>query len=83
MTETAHFGSNRSFGLSKAVLVYSDGQEIFATVHQTRESPDGGPPYFDAGQALTVDFLTQLAKGLGRRTNGKSYRRMFWLTHRT
>ena len=69
MTKTTHFGSNRNFGLSKAVLVYSDGQEAFATVHETKASPDGGAPYLDAGQALTVDFLTQLAKGLGRTTH--------------
>jgi PRTRC genetic system protein B len=68
MTKTTHFGSNRNFGLSKAVLVYSDGQEAFATVHETKASPDGGAPYLDAGQALTVDFLRQLAKGLGRTT---------------
>ena len=66
MTKTVHFGSNRSFGLSKAILVYSDGQELFATVHAPRDSPDGGPPYLDAGEALSVDFLKQLAKGLGR-----------------
>ena len=65
MTKTTHFGSNRNFGLSKAVLVYSDGQEAFATVHETKASPDGGAPYLDAGQALTIDFLTQLAKGAG------------------
>ena len=66
MTKTVHFGSNRNFGLSKAILVYSDGQELFATVHAPRDSPDGGPPYLDAGEALSVDFLKQLAKGLGR-----------------
>ncbi len=66
MTKAAHFGSNRSYGLSKAILVYSDGQELFATVHEPKDSPDGGPPYLDAGEALTIDFLKQLAKGLGR-----------------
>lgn len=66
MTKSVHFGSNRSFGLSKAILVYSDGQELFATVHAPKDSPDSGPPYLDAGEALTVDFLKQLAKGLGR-----------------
>ena len=66
MTKSAHFGSNSSFGLSKAILVYSDGQQSFATMHQPRDSPDGGPPYLDAGEALTIDFLKQLAKGLGR-----------------
>jgi PRTRC genetic system protein B len=66
VTKTVHFGSNRSFGLSKAILIYSDGQELFATVHAPRDSPDGGPPYLDAGEALSVDFLKQLAKGLGR-----------------
>jgi hypothetical protein len=29
MTKSAHFGSNSSFGLSKAILVYSDGQQLF------------------------------------------------------
>ncbi len=66
MTKSAHFGSNSSFGLSKAILVYSDGQQMFATMHQPSVSPDGGPPYLDAGEALTIDFLKQLAKGLGR-----------------
>ncbi len=66
MTKSAHFGSNSSFGLSKAILVYSDGQQLFATMHEPRDSPDGGPPYLDAGEALTIDFLKQLAKGLGR-----------------
>ena len=66
MTKSAHFGSNSSFGLSKAILVYSDGQQSFATMHEPRDSPDGGPPYLDAGEALTIDFLKQLAKGLGR-----------------
>jgi PRTRC genetic system protein B len=68
MTKTMHFGSNRNFGLSKAVLVYSDGQEAFATVHGVKRSPDGGAPYLDVGQPLTIEFLTQLAKGLGRTT---------------
>jgi PRTRC genetic system protein B len=66
MTKTVHFGSNRRFGLSKAILVYSDGQELFATVHAPRDSADGGPPYLEAGEALTVEFLKQLTKGLGR-----------------
>ena len=66
MTKSAHFGSNSSYGLSKAILVYSDGQQVFATMHEPRDSPDGGPPYLDAGEALTIDFLKQLAKGLGR-----------------
>ena len=66
MTKSTHFGSNRNFSLSKAVLVYSDGQEAFATVHEAKPSPDGGAPYLDAGQALSIDFLKQLSKGLGR-----------------
>src|SRR6202035_3886576 len=66
MTKSAHFGSNSSFRLSKAILVYSDGQQLFATMHEPRDSPDGGPPYLDAGEALTIEFLKQLAKGLGR-----------------
>ena len=68
MTKTTHFGSNRLFALSKAVLVYSDAQEAFATVHEAKPSPDGGAPYLDAGQPLTIDFLKQLAKALGRTT---------------
>ena len=71
MTKTTHFGSNRNFGLSKALLVYTDGQEAFATVHAAKPSPDGGAPYLDAGQPLTIDFLTQLAKGLGRTAQGE------------
>jgi len=66
MMKTTHFGVNRSCCLSKAILVYSDGQEAFATVHEPKGSPDGGPPYLDAGQPLTLDFLRQLVKGLGQ-----------------
>ena len=66
MVKTSHFGSNRSYGLAKAILLYSDGQEAFATVHEPKNSPDGGAPYLDAGEPLTVDFLRQLAKGLGQ-----------------
>jgi len=66
MMKTVHFGSNRSYGLSRAILVYSDGQESFATIHEPKNSPDGGPPYLDAGEPLTVEFLRQLAKGLGQ-----------------
>ena len=66
MVKTSHFGSNRSYGLAKAILLYSDGQEAFATVHEPKSSPDGGAPYLDAGEPLTVDFLRQLAKGLGQ-----------------
>ena len=66
MTKTAHFGSNRNFSLSKAILLYSDGRELFATVHEPRDSPDGGPPYLDSGEPVTIDFLKLLAKGLGR-----------------
>ena len=68
MTKTVHFGSNRDFALSKAILVYSDGREAFATVHEPRPSPDGGAPYLDAGQPLSAAFLTELAKALGRAT---------------
>ena len=49
MVKTSHFGSNRSYGLAKAILLYSDGQEAFATVHEPKNSPDGGAPYLDAG----------------------------------
>ena len=66
MVKTSHFGSNRSYGLAKAILLYSDGQEAFATVHEPKNSPDGGAPYLDAGEPLTIDFLRQLAMGLGQ-----------------
>ena len=66
MTKSTHFGCNGAFSLSKAILVYSDGRRSFATVHQPKRSPDGGAPYLDAGEALTIDFLRELAKGLGR-----------------
>ena len=66
MVKTSHFGSNRSYGLAKAILLYSDGQEAFATVHEPKNSPDGGAPYLDAGEPLTIGFLKQLAKGLGQ-----------------
>jgi len=81
MTKSAHFGSNSSFGLSKAILVYSDGQQSFATMHQPRDSPDGGPPYLDAGEALTIDFLKQLAKGLGRSVPREILPSMFSFAH--
>src|ERR1700683_4008631 len=66
VVKTSHFGSNRSYGLAKAILLYSDGQEPSAPCHEPKTSPEGGPPYLDAGEPLTVDFLRQLAKGLGQ-----------------
>ena len=66
MMKSTHFGRNGTFSLSKAILVYSDGRESFATVHQPKRSPDGGAPYLDAGEPITIDFLRELAKGLGR-----------------
>jgi PRTRC genetic system protein B len=65
MTKSADFGRNGAFSLSRAILVYSDGRQSFATVHQPKRSPDGGAPYLDAGEPLTIDFLKELAKGLG------------------
>jgi PRTRC genetic system protein B len=66
MTKSAHLGRNGTFNLLGAILVYSDGRESFATVHQPKRSPDGGAPYLDAGEPVTVDFLKELARGLGR-----------------
>jgi PRTRC genetic system protein B len=66
MNKTVHFGSNRNFGLATAILVYSDGLELFATVHEPKNSPDGGPPYLDAGEPLNIEFMKELARGLGR-----------------
>jgi PRTRC genetic system protein B len=66
MLKSTHFGHNGAFGLSRAILVYSDGRESFATVHEPKRSPGGGAPYLDAGEPVTLDFLKELAKGLGR-----------------
>jgi hypothetical protein len=78
MTKTAHFGSNRNFGLSKAILLYSDGRELFATVHEPKDSPDGGPPYLDSGEPVTIDFLKLLAKGLGRNIPARFFPKTSW-----
>src|SRR5690348_6256093 len=66
MLKSTHFGRNGMFGLSRAILVYSDGRESFATVHEPKRSADGGAPYLDAGEPITIDFLKNLAQGLGR-----------------
>jgi PRTRC genetic system protein B len=66
MVKSTHFGSNRSFVLNRAILLYSDGHELFATLHEPKDSPDGGPPYLDAGEPLTIDFLKELIRGLGK-----------------
>ena len=66
MTKSTHLGFNGAFSLSRAILVYSDGRQAFATVHEPKRSPDGGAPYLDAGEPLTIDFLKEMAKGLGR-----------------
>jgi len=76
MMKTTHFGSNRSYGLSKAILLYSDGQEAFATVHEPKDSPDGGPPYLDAGEPLSVGFLRDLARALGQTVQRRFFRPM-------
>jgi hypothetical protein len=41
---------------------------IDEAVHEAKPSPDGGAPYLDAGQPLTIDFLKHLAKALCRTT---------------
>jgi PRTRC genetic system protein B len=67
MTGTVHWGFSRHYRLAEAILVYTDGQETFATLHAAKRSPDGGPPYLDSGRPLTADFLTALSRALGAR----------------
>src|SRR5260370_17234062 len=57
MTKSAHFGSNSCFGLSKAILGYSDGQQSFATMHQPCDSPHARPPYLAPTKPLPLAFL--------------------------
>jgi hypothetical protein len=58
-------GTSRTFRLKEAILLYEDGQTIFATVHGVRTCADAAPQ-LSAGQAVTTGFLRTLASGLQR-----------------
>ena len=57
-------GDNRIFTLKQAVLLYQEGNRVFATLHEVKHRPDQAP-YLCAGQSVTTGFLETLAKGLG------------------
>lgn len=57
-------GSNQTFALKQAVLLYQEGNRSFVTLHEVKSRPDE-PPYLSAGQSVTTGFLQTLAKGLG------------------
>lgn len=60
-------GANRTFKLKNAVLLYSDGTSIFATLHSVMIRAKNGAPHLAPGQALTTAFLRTLAEGMGTR----------------
>lgn len=65
MNVNADFGMNQDFALAKILLVYSSGHRAFATLHEPKNSPDGGPPYLDEGRPITMEFLKELGRQLG------------------
>ncbi len=65
MNISADFGMNQDFVLAKILLVYSSGHRAFATLHEPKSSPDGGPPYLDEGRPITMEFLKELGRQLG------------------
>jgi hypothetical protein len=65
MNISADFGMNQDFVLAKILLVYSSGHRAFATLHEPKNSPDGGPPYLDEGRPITMEFLKELGRQLG------------------
>ncbi len=65
MNINADFGMNQDFVLAKILLVYSSGHRAFATLHEPKSSPDGGPPYLDEGRPITMEFLKELGRQLG------------------
>lgn len=65
MNISADFGMNQDFALAKILLIYSSGHRAFATLHDPKSSPDGGPPYLDEGRPLTMEFLKELGRQLG------------------
>jgi len=60
-------GANRSFVLKNALLLYSDGTTMFATLHSVMMRAKNSAPHLGPGQALTMTFLKTLAEGLGAR----------------
>jgi PRTRC genetic system protein B len=64
MNTHIRIGDNRTFALKQAVLLYQDGTQAFATLHEVKHRPNQAP-YLSAGQSVTTGFLETLAKGLG------------------
>lgn len=64
MNVHVRIGDNRTFALKQAVLLYQDGSQAFATLHEVKHRPNEAP-YLTAGQSVTTGFLEALAKGLG------------------
>lgn len=64
MNAEIHLGGESAFTLRSAVLIYSDGRQLFATRHDPQPS-DVGAPTLGPGQLVTTAFLKELATGLG------------------
>lgn len=58
-------GGSQTLTLNGAILVYRGGREAFAVWHPAKPAPNGGAPYLDEAEPLTLDFLRELSTGLG------------------
>lgn len=66
MNVRVQLGAERRFVLRNALLVYSDGGDLFAVVHDVA-ARGTAQPKLGTGQLVTMDFLAALAEGLGNR----------------
>ncbi len=64
MEAHVQIGASAKLGLRHALLVYTDHQRAFASLHDVVAQPEGAPMLAPA-QPLSLAFLRRLAEGLG------------------
>ena len=65
MEAHVQIGASANLQLLHALLIYTDQQRVFATLHDII-SQDEGAPMLAAAQPLSLGFLQRLAEGLGK-----------------
>ncbi|MBK7925979.1 MAG: PRTRC system protein B [Bryobacterales bacterium] len=67
MTAHVDIGGSETLSLKGALMVYQGRSRGFVSWHEARHASDG-TPFLGEAQPLTLDFLNNLAAGLGSRT---------------
>jgi PRTRC genetic system protein B len=67
MRTGVNIGGSESMSLKGALLVYEGRHGSFVAWHDAKFAADGGAPYLGEAEPLTIEFLRELAAGLGSR----------------